>query len=160
MIALFCRPPIRPASIRVEWPSAEGLRRSAERPRNPRATRCSGRTGDRAGRLWKSQRISLRKRPRNAPRQLTRVSSDSAPFRRAALIFGTHTIDPILTGKWNWGHRCCRMIHDVSSLGWPHTVFRNVLQSGAYANSPIFHQPCGTPRVNRPWREIPHANKS
>ena len=32
----------------------------------------------------------------------------------------------------------------VSSFGRLHTAFLNVLQSGVYASSPIFHQPCDT----------------
>jgi ATP-binding cassette subfamily C protein LapB len=36
------------------------------------------------------------------------------------------------------------MFHGVSSFWRRQTAFLNVLQSGAYANSPIFHQPCDT----------------
>ncbi len=38
----------------------------------------------------------------------------------------------------------CKMFHGVSSFWRRQTAFLNVLQSGAYANSPIFHQPCDT----------------
>ena len=38
------------------------------------------------------------------------------------------------------------MFHGVSSFRRLHTAFLNVLQSGAYASSPIFHQPCDTTR--------------
>ncbi len=37
-----------------------------------------------------------------------------------------------------------RMFHGVSSFRRLQTAFLNVLQSGAYAVSPIFHQPCDT----------------
>ncbi len=53
-------------------------------------------------------------------------------------------IEPILTGKWNGGRRCCKMFHGISSFRRLHTTFLNVLQAGAYANPPIFHQPCDT----------------
>jgi len=53
-------------------------------------------------------------------------------------------IEPILTGKWNGGRRCCKMFHGVSSFRRLHTAFLNVLQSGAYASSPNFHRPCDT----------------
>jgi alkyl sulfatase BDS1-like metallo-beta-lactamase superfamily hydrolase len=36
------------------------------------------------------------------------------------------------------------MFHGVSSFRRLHTAILDVLQSGAYANSPIFHQPCDT----------------
>ncbi len=53
-------------------------------------------------------------------------------------------IKPILTGIWNERRRFCKMFHGVSSFRRLHTAFLNVLQSGAYASSPIFHQPCDT----------------
>ena len=59
-------------------------------------------------------------------------------------------IKPIFTGEWNGGRRCCKMVHGVSSFRRLHTAFLNVLQSGAYADSPIFHQPYDTtPRTVR-----------
>ena len=53
-------------------------------------------------------------------------------------------IEPILTGKWTGRRRCRKMFHGVSSFRRLHTAFLNVLQSGVYASSPIFHQPCDT----------------
>ena len=58
-------------------------------------------------------------------------------------------IKPIFTGEWNGGRRCCKMVHGVSSFRRLHTAFLNVLQSGAYADSPIFHQPYDTTRQDR-----------
>ncbi|MDP7098943.1 MAG: hypothetical protein QF511_10625, partial [Rhodospirillales bacterium] len=43
--------------------------------------------------------------------------------------------------------RYCKMFHGVSSFWRRQTAFLNVLQSGAYANSPIFHQPCDTTKT-------------
>ena len=56
-------------------------------------------------------------------------------------------IEPILTGKWTGRRRCRKMFHGVSSFRRLHTAFLNVLQSGVYASSPIFHQPCDTTRA-------------
>ena len=53
-------------------------------------------------------------------------------------------IEPILTRKWTGRRRCRKMFHGVSSFRRLHTAFLNVLQSGVYASSPIFHQPCDT----------------
>jgi transposase InsO family protein len=40
------------------------------------------------------------------------------------------------------------MFHGVSSFQRLDTAFLNVLQLGAYANSPILHQPCDTTLLN------------
>ena len=42
------------------------------------------------------------------------------------------------------------MFHGVSSFRRLHTAFLNVLQSGVYASSPIFHQPCDTTEAGGP----------
>jgi len=67
----------------------------------------------------------------------------AAAQRRLRFLQG---IEPIVTGKWNGRRRRCKMFHGVSSFRRSHTAGLNVLQSGAYAGSPIFHQPCDTTR--------------
>ena len=42
------------------------------------------------------------------------------------------------------------MFHGVGSCRRLHTALVNVLQSGAYANPPIFHQPCDTTESSGP----------
>ena len=52
------------------------------------------------------------------------------------------------------------MFHGVSSFRRLHTAFLNVLQSGAYANSPIFHQPCDTTLKHEPALHVYYATKT
>ncbi|HJP54197.1 MAG TPA: hypothetical protein QF556_05790, partial [Rhodospirillales bacterium] len=48
-----------------------------------------------------------------------------------------------------------KMFHGVSSFWRRQTAFLNVLQSGAYANSPIFHQPCDTTKIQNDIVTLP-----
>jgi hypothetical protein len=75
------------------------------------------------------------------PFLLTAIPAEQADAKADRILQGT---EPIPTGKWTGRRRCCKMFHGVSSFRRLHTVFLNVLQSGIYADSPIFHQPCDT----------------